>query len=112
MPKPELEFFDTDEIPWKKAKEFDKAWVKILSEDPDTGSHTRLLKLEPGFQNKKSAVHDFWEEVYMIKGSFTDLRLDKKFSEGMYACRPPGMEHGPWKSENGCLLFEIRMYKW
>ena len=35
MPKPELEFFDTNEIPWKKAKEFDKAWVKILSEDPD-----------------------------------------------------------------------------
>ena len=70
------------------------------------------MKLEPGFQNEKSVVHDCWEEVYMIKGSFTDLRLDKKFSEGMYACRPPGMEHGPWKSENGCLLFEIRMYKW
>jgi len=27
-----------------------------------------------------------------------------------YACRPPGVIHGPFKSEQGCLLFEVHYY--
>jgi hypothetical protein len=26
----------------------------------------------------------------------------------MYACRPPGMEHGPWRSESGVVMLEVR----
>jgi hypothetical protein len=26
----------------------------------------------------------------------------------MYACRPPGMAHGPWRSTAGALLIEWR----
>jgi hypothetical protein len=29
----------------------------------------------------------------------------------MYACRPPGMPHGPWTAPTGCLTFELRYYK-
>jgi len=29
----------------------------------------------------------------------------------MYACRPPGMPHGPWRAPEGCITFEIRYYK-
>jgi hypothetical protein len=39
---------------------------------------------------------------YIVEGSITDLRLNETFTAGMYACRPPGMAHGPWRSEDGC----------
>jgi hypothetical protein len=52
--------------------------------------------------------HDFWEEIFIIDGDLTDLRLGETFSKGMYACRPPGMKHGPWSSRHGCLLIEFR----
>jgi hypothetical protein len=38
----------------------------------------------------------------------TDLRLGETFTAGMFACRPPGMEHGPWVTEEGCQTFEVR----
>jgi 3-polyprenyl-4-hydroxybenzoate decarboxylase len=46
-----------------------------------------------------------------VEGELTDTRLVQTFTEGMYACLPPGMEHGPFKSDAGCLMFEIRYYK-
>jgi hypothetical protein len=53
-------------------------------------------------------THDVWEEVWILEGSLHDLRLDQTFTQGMYACRPPGMPHGPWRSADGCLTFEVR----
>ena len=32
------------------------------------------------------------------------------FKAPTYACRPPGVYHGPFKSERGCLLYEIHYY--
>ena len=32
------------------------------------------------------------------------------FKSPTYACRPPGVFHGPFKSEEGCLLYEIHYY--
>jgi hypothetical protein len=26
----------------------------------------------------------------------------------MYACRPPGMKHGPYRTEGGVVTFEVR----
>jgi hypothetical protein len=54
--------------------------------------------------------HDFWEEVWILEGSIHDLTLDRMFVAGMYACRPPGMPHGPWRSPDGCRTLEIRYY--
>lgn len=71
---------------------------------------TRVLNFEAGVDTTPNGVqvHDFWEEVYILEGSITDLRLGETFHAGMYACRPPGMEHGPWRSEAGCQTFEVR----
>jgi len=82
---------------------------RILSADA-TGACTRLLRFQPGADSTPlgTQVHDFWEEVYIIDGDLTDLRLNETFSAGMYACRPPGMEHGPWRSTGGCLTVEFR----
>lgn len=112
MPKPELEFFDVDLIPWKQVEGAEEGIMeKILSRDPETGSYTRLLKFPPGMVTKEVLVHDFWEEVYILKGSLTDLTSNKTFIEGMYACRPPGMKHGPYSIPYGCITLEMRYYE-
>ena len=113
MSKPEFEFF-----PAKNA-----AWIpipgpvqglseRILARDPKTGVATRMLHFDPGTDTSPNGTltHDFWEEVYILEGDIYDLVLQKKFTAGMYACRPPGMKHGPWKSEQGCTTFEVRYF--
>jgi hypothetical protein len=61
----------------------------------EAGVATRMLRFEPGTDTTPNGVqvHDFWEEVYILEASFTDLNLGKTFVAGMYACRPPGMPH-------------------
>jgi hypothetical protein len=54
--------------------------------------------------------HDFWEELWLVEGAIHDLTLDQTFTAGMYACRPPGMAHGPWVSPGGAITFEVRNY--
>jgi hypothetical protein len=111
MPKPEIEF-RTPEASWRRPEGslVDGIDERILSHDPDTGAYTRLLRFAPGTDSSPNGVqiHDFWEEVYIVEGDLTDLRLGQTFTAGMYACRPPGMEHGPWRSESGVLMVEFR----
>jgi hypothetical protein len=49
-------------------------------------------------------VYDFCDEVYILDGAITGLRLDQTFTAGMYVGRPPGMPHGPWPSRNSPAL--------
>ena len=92
---------------------------KILASDIDetgkTGSRTRLLRFEPGAYTTEPFVHDHWEEVYLVSGDLTvgndaQGQGGENFLAPTYACRPPGAVHGPFKSENGCLLYEIHYY--
>jgi ChrR Cupin-like domain len=90
-----------------------KILAGILDEASKTGSRTRLLRFRPGAHTTEPFVHDYWEEVY--PGELTVL--DAQFSEGVrsfgkhtYACRPPGVLHGPFRSEKGCLLLEFHYY--
>ena len=107
MPKPELEFFPVDNLPWAPVEGAPPGhYQKILTEDPDIGFVTRLLKVDPGAASTETFVHDFWEEVYIVEGSQWDG--DRLFRKGMYACRPPGMKHGPYRSEEGCTTLEFR----
>lgn len=111
MAKPEHEFFPATDVEYTPCVgDVPQLTERILAADPAGGVATRMLRFEPGTDTSPNGVqvHDFWEEVYIVEGSLTDLRLDKTFTEGMYACRPPGMEHGPWTSEDGCLTFEVR----
>ena len=92
---------------------------KILAGDLDeagkNGNRTRLLRFKPGVFTTEPFVHDYWEEVYLLSG---DLIVGndavgeggEAFAPNTYACRPPGAVHGPFKSQNGCLLLEIHYY--
>ena len=111
MPKPEYEFFDDGKVDWTRcAGDVAGLDERILAADDQQGVATRMLRFQPGTDTTPNGVqvHDFWEEVYILTGSFTDLNLGKTFTAGMYACRPPGMPHGPWVSEDGCTTFEAR----
>jgi hypothetical protein len=115
VPKPEYEFFNPLEaghLSWRPAQGDATGALQemVLSEDPETGNYTRLLRFSPGTDTTPNGTlsHDVWEEVWIIDGAIHDLRLGKTFTKGMYACRPPGMLHGPWTSAEGALTFEIR----
>lgn len=111
MAKPEYEFFPVDQVDFTPcAGDVPELTERVLAHDPDTGVATRILRLAPGTDTTPNGIqiHDFWEEVYLLEGAFTDLELGQTFTAGMFACRPPGMKHGPWTSENGCVTFEVR----
>lgn len=92
---------------------------KILASDFDenskTGSRSRLLRFDPGVFTTAPFVHDHWEEVFLMSGDLIvgnddNGRGGQAFAPNTYACRPPGAYHGPFKSEKGCMLFEIHYY--
>ncbi len=116
MAKTEREFFDPAELPWEPVAAGSGAagegiMQKVLSHDPETGDVTRLLKFAPGVETHEVITHDFYEEVIILEGELYDKRLNKTFTKGMYACRLPGMPHGPYATPHGCMTFEVRYYK-
>jgi hypothetical protein len=86
-----------------------------LDEKNRRGSRTRLLRFARGVFTTEPFVHEYWEEVYLVSGDLT-VGNDAKgkggvsFRSNTYACRPPAAHHGPFKSENGCMLLEIHYY--
>jgi hypothetical protein len=113
--KPELEFVDpssTDGFVWTPVAGDATGQLAemILSGSHESGWVSRLLRFAPGCDTSPNGTltHDVWEEVFIVSGEIHDLRLGQTFTAGMYACRPPGMEHGPWLSEPGAVTFETR----
>lgn len=86
-----------------------------LDEANKSGSRSRLLRFAPGIYTTKAFVHEYWEEVYLISGDLV-VGNDEQGADGeifgpnTYAVRPPGVHHGPFKSNDGCLLFEIHYF--
>ena len=122
MAKPHLEFAPIDmNTGWQTPPGYKEGFKqKILATDLDEagkrGSRSRLLRIEPGAFSEKPFVHDFWEEVYLIEGDLI-VGNDEHGNGGQpflaptYACRPPGVYHGPFRSDKGCLLFELHYYQ-
>jgi ChrR Cupin-like domain len=118
MGKAELEFTKPDHIPWQAVTGSATAGAggpgitqKILSRDEDGKDVTRLLKFEAGVETGDTISHDFWEEVWILEGELIDLGKRQTFTAGMYACRPPGMRHGPYRGPKGCITLEFRYHK-
>ena len=120
--KPHLEFTALDmESGWEVPPGYPSGiQQKVLASDLDEtskrGSRTRLLRIQPGAFSTAPFVHDHWEEVYLIEGDLivgndAEGKGGEPFRAPTYACRPPGVYHGPFKSEGGCLLYEIHYYQ-
>ena len=85
MPKPRREFFDVADIALTVCAGGDPKIVeRVLARHPETGVATRILHYEPGADSEPMGVqvHDFWEEVYILDGEFTDLSLGQTFRCG------------------------------
>jgi hypothetical protein len=103
--KNEREFFPTGQLPWMVADGIEQ---RVLSTAPD-GTLTRLARWPAGTTSGAEVIrHEYVEEVYLLEGSLTDLTLEQTFHPGDYACRPPGMPHGPYITADGCLMLETR----
>lgn len=92
-----------------------KILAGALDEANRRGTRTRLLRFDPGVFTTAPFVHEYWEEVYLVSGDLTvgnDASGEggEAFQPNTYACRPPGAAHGPFKSEQGCMLIEIHYY--
>ncbi|MGH6714553.1 MAG: cupin domain-containing protein [Bradyrhizobium sp.] len=92
-----------------------KILAGALDEKAKRGTRSRLLRFAPGVYTTAPFVHDYWEEVYLVSGDLTvgnDAQGNggTAYKPNTYACRPPGAYHGPFRSENGCLLFELHYY--
>ncbi len=93
----------------------EKILTNNFHEEAGKGHKTRLLRFQPGAFTTKPFKHDYWEEVLLISG---DLEVadsqsqshKESFAPFTYACRPPGIDHGPFRSVTGCLLYEIHYF--
>ena len=119
--KPHLEFAGVDlasgfTVPPGYPSGFkEKILAGSLDEQNRRGSRTRLLRIEPGTYSTAPFIHEYWEEVYLLSGDLIVGNDDKgrggeKFTGPTYACRPPGVYHGPFKSEGGCLMLELHYF--
>lgn len=107
------EFFDPiadDALPWKPVPEYpDGARQKILFEDDSRSS--RLLEVDADVRTETVAVHEYYEEVFILEGELIDRTVEETFTAGMYAYRTPGMRHGPYEYPERCLMLEHRYQK-
>jgi ChrR Cupin-like domain len=80
-----------------------------LSIDDVSGEYTRLTRFHPGADTASlgSKSHEYPEEVFIVSGSLYDEAFDQWLAAGHYASRPPGEVHGPFKTQEGCVVLEI-----
>ena len=119
--KPHLEFRSLDlAAGWQVPAGYpagieQKILAGSLDETRKRGSRSRLLRFKPGVFTTEPFVHEYWEEVYLLSGDLVvgndaTGKGGTPFAPNTYACRPPGAKHGPFRSDTGCLLFEIHYY--
>ncbi|HEY2413592.1 MAG TPA: hypothetical protein VGI40_15185 [Pirellulaceae bacterium] len=114
MLKEHLEFFTLDmnsgweQVPGYPVGIDHKILAGSLDEENRRGSRTRLLRFQPGVFTTQPFYHEYWEEVFQISGTLTVGGVT--YRPLTYACRPPHVLHGPFRSDEGCLLLEIHFY--
>jgi hypothetical protein len=86
-----------------------------LDEAGKTGVRTRLIWFRPSTIAPDVFLHDYWEEVYLMSGQLVNGcnaqgEGGTLYTAPSYECRPPGTEHGPITSTEGCVFFEIQYY--
>jgi len=80
-----------------------------LAIDKETGDYTRLTRFKAGANTNEfgGKSHNYPEEIFIISGSLYDEAFDLWLSTGHYASRPPGEVHGPFKTDEGCVVLEM-----
>lgn len=126
-PKPHREFFRVplhapalDDVRWQAVPVGRGAIVELILADnlapaSRTGSRTRLARWAPGTLLPTPVRHDFHEEVFLLSGDLV-VGCDAEgfggapFEAYTFACRPPGVWHGPFVSRTGCVMLEFQYF--
>jgi anti-sigma factor ChrR (cupin superfamily) len=110
VPKPLIRLYplDIERLAWTRPEGAPAGvWERVLAHDPENGSVTRLLRVEPGV-GTGVFVHEHWEEVLILEGSY---RMGSEFHPtGTYTCKGPGVAHGPFATDDGYTCLEFRDY--
>lgn len=80
-----------------------------LSVDHETGEYTRLTRFLPGADTASfgGKSHTYPEEIFVVSGRLYDQAFDMWLEAGHYASRPPGEVHGPFRTDEGCVVLEV-----
>ncbi|MBL8589286.1 MAG: cupin domain-containing protein [Methylobacteriaceae bacterium] len=99
---------------WTAAPQATGLFTRLLSGDFDEanarGFRTRLVRFEPGGGTFEPYVHAYWEEIYLVEGDLASLADRSSARAPAYVIRPPGTPHGPFVSQQGCLLLEVQYF--
>ena len=78
--------------------------IKVLHYDPLSEAITFLYTLTPEFMQDNISYHDCCEESYHIWGKSWMMQFGD-LPTGGYFWRPPYINHGSFRSHNGCIAF-------
>lgn len=80
-----------------------------LSIDEKSGEYTRLTRFHPGADTSEfgGKSHEYPEEIFIVSGRLYDHAFKMWLETGHYASRPPGEVHGPFSTQEGCVVLEI-----
>lgn len=80
-----------------------------LAIDVQSGDYTRLTRFKPGADTSAfgAQIHDYPEEIFIVKGRLYDEAFATWLEQGDYASRPPGEVHGPFRTDVECIVLEI-----
>lgn len=123
-PRAHIEMATVSDEGWFALEGFpDGLEVRPLADDLDEtkkrGGRSRLVRFAPGASTSHTLVHEYWEEVFVLSGDLLpfDGAIDGENdasvpggNEYRYSCRPPGTPHGPYRSQRGCVLFEVQYF--
>jgi len=96
-----------DDMEWVDGP-YPKTTMKIFPSAPESGTYTILLRVPPGavLQRHEEPLN---EVFYILSGT---VGIDgKPCREGTYLFTPAGAEHGPFTTEEGCLILVMKFAK-
>jgi hypothetical protein len=95
---------------WTPVKGLEEmAEALILSRDDETGEYTGMTRFFPGADTSPfgSKAHSYPEEVLILSGRLYDAAFGRWLETGDYASRAPGEVHGPFRTDEGCVVLEV-----
>jgi hypothetical protein len=107
MPRPLIEFVQSQNIPWSLSSSREGAEVKMLSADDTTCASTELLRLPPEWTSTPEEWCDVDEELFVLSGSFSVN--GRNYERHHYAYWPAGFIRGSFKAgTSGAVLILCR----
>jgi len=105
MPRPHIEFIQSQVLPWKELGEGASrpgAAVKSLSFDPTTKATTVMMRYPKGWRLSAAHYLDSDEELFVIEGAL--WVNDTEYVKGDYAYLPAGLPRAHMHSETGAVV--------